>query len=81
MKKEKKDFGILKFCTFIILVAISPLVCERVFHGPEGKYDEGVHLDYSIVCENGWMYKRQYRNIYPVLNTDGTHARCGTKVY
>lgn len=80
-KDTDKDFSLLKDCAFLILIAISPLICEHFLHGPEGQYDEGMHSDYSIQCENGWMYKQRYRNVYPVLNSDGTHARCGTKVY
>jgi hypothetical protein len=47
------------------------------------KYKEGLHLDYSIECENGFVYKNlgHYRGTIQVLNSDGTPLKCGKKIY
>ena len=46
-------------------------------------YEEGAHWDYSIECENGFVYKSldHRRGTIQVLNSDGTPLRCGEKIY
>lgn len=46
-------------------------------------YEEGMHFDYSIECENGFVYKSmgRYRGTIQVLNSDGTPLKCGDKIY
>lgn len=46
-------------------------------------YEEGTHWNYSINCENGFVYKvlDQRRGTIQVLNSDGTPLRCGEKIY
>lgn len=48
-------------------------------------YEEGMHLDYSIQCENGFVYKVQGTMLssraIQVLNSDGTPLKCGQKIY
>lgn len=44
-------------------------------------YAEGLHWDYEIHCENGFVYKRTKGMTIQVLNTDGTPLRCGKKIY
>lgn len=44
-------------------------------------YEQGMHLDYSIKCENGFVYKQTYRGTIQVLNSDGTPLKCGEKIY
>jgi hypothetical protein len=46
-------------------------------------YDIGMHWDYSIECENGFVYKNlgRYKGTIQVLNSDGTPLRCGYKIY
>ena len=48
-------------------------------------YEEGMHLDYSIQCENGFVYKVQGTMLssraIQVLNSDGTPLRCGQKIH
>lgn len=46
-------------------------------------YEEGAHWDYSIDCENGFVYKSlgHRRGTIQVLNSDGTPLRCGEKIY
>ena len=44
-------------------------------------YEEGMHLDYNIHCEEGFLYKtmNQGRGTIPLLNSDGTRVKCGSK--
>jgi len=57
-----------------------------IYHeGTIDPYEEGMHLDYKIECENGFVYKVKgsalsTRSIQ-VLNSDGTPLRCGKKIY
>lgn len=46
-------------------------------------YSEGMHWDYSITCEGGFVYKSldQRRGTILILNSDGTPLRCGKKRY
>jgi hypothetical protein len=46
-------------------------------------YQEGSHWDYSIECENGFVYKSldNRRGTIQVLNSDGSPLRCGDKIY
>jgi hypothetical protein len=46
-------------------------------------YEEGMHFDYSIKCENGFVYKSMSgnRGTIQVLNSDGTPLKCGHKIY
>jgi hypothetical protein len=46
-------------------------------------YEEGMHWDYSIECENGFVYKSlgNHRGTIQVLNSDGTPLKCGNKIY
>lgn len=46
-------------------------------------YEEGTHWNYSINCENGFVYKvlDQRRGTIQVLNSDGTPLKCGEKIY
>jgi hypothetical protein len=46
-------------------------------------YEEGMHFDYLIECENGFVYKilEHRRGTIQVLNSDGTPLKCGEKIY
>jgi hypothetical protein len=46
-------------------------------------YREGMHWDYSIACEGGFIYKTldHHRGTILILNSDGTPLRCGKKIY
>ncbi len=46
-------------------------------------YSEGMHWDYSITCDCGFVYKSLSgrRGTILVLNSDGTPLRCGKKRY
>jgi hypothetical protein len=66
---------ICSFIGFFFLVAY----CES----KKDPYEEGSHWDYSIECENGFVYKslNQRRGTIQVLNSDGTPLKCGDKIY
>ena len=44
-------------------------------------YEVGMHLNYSIKCENGFVYKQLNKGTIQVLNSDGTPLKCGEKIY
>ena len=46
-------------------------------------YEEGMHMDYSIKCENGFVIKilESKEGAIQVLNSDGTPLKCGKKIY
>jgi hypothetical protein len=44
-------------------------------------YDIGMHWDYSIICENGFIYKQMRHGTISILNSDGTPLVCGEKIY
>ncbi len=57
-----------------------------IYHeGTIDPYEEGMHLDYKIECENGFVYKVKGNALstrsIQVLNSDGTPLRCGKKIY
>jgi hypothetical protein len=51
--------------------------------GNSDPYKEGMHWDYSITCEGGFIYKSldHHRGTILILNSDGTPLRCGKKRY
>jgi hypothetical protein len=63
------------FALMILLVFIGKS-CE-----PDDPYAAGMHWDYSIECENGFVYKIKNRAAIQVLNSDGTPLKCGHKIY
>ena len=71
--------NILFFVAFISIPFFIATQCEQ---GKE-PYEEGIHWDYSIKCENGFVYKLMSRNrgTIQVLNSDGTPLKCGHKIY
>lgn len=78
MKRFLSDMsGCLFFVIFIILLFTAGLYCES----KKDPYEEGMHWDYSIHCENGYVYKIKNRAAIQVLNSDGTPLKCGQKIY
>jgi len=53
------------------------------FESKKDPYEEGMHWDYSIQCENGFVYKvlDQRRGTIQILNSDGTPLKCGEKIH
>jgi hypothetical protein len=61
---------------FLLYIAVK---CEQ----GKDPYEEGMHLNYSIQCVNGFTYKvlSDKRGTIQVLNSDGTPLKCGEKIY
>jgi hypothetical protein len=70
---------------FLLLIGLPILIvflggyCES----KKDPYEEGGHWDYSIECENGFVYKSldHRRGTIQVLNSDGTPLKCGEKIH
>lgn len=65
---------------FILVIAVIFFIggyCES----KKDPYEEGLHWDYSIHCENGFVYKIKNRAAMQVFNSDGTPLKCGNKIY
>jgi hypothetical protein len=67
---------LLGFVLFIAIMFFIAKSCE-----PSDPYEEGMHFDYRIECENGFVYKLKNRISIQVLNSDGTPLKCGHKIY
>jgi hypothetical protein len=65
---------------FIILI-MGSLILGDYWESTRDPYEEGMHMRYSIVCENGWVYKvlDRQRGTHQVFNSDGTPTKCGEK--
>lgn len=44
-------------------------------------YKTGSHMDYSIICSDGFKYKKIQGGIIPCKNSDGTFLKCNQKRY
>lgn len=62
---------------FLIFIGCAYLDSKR------DPYEIGTHFNYSISCENGFVYKTlsHKRGTIQVLNSDGTPLKCGEKIY
>ena len=69
----------LFFIIFAFTLMFIGIKCEQ----RKDPYEEGAHWDYSIECENGFVYKSldSRRGTIQVLNSDGTPLKCGEKIY
>ena len=67
------------FFTLITVPFFIAIKCEQ----GKDPYEPGAHFDYSIECENGFVYKTlgERRGTIQVLNSDGTPLKCGEKIY
>jgi len=45
----------------IILLSVVLITLAEYFEQNKEPYEEGMHLDYSIICENGFVYKQLNR--------------------
>lgn len=68
----------LNTLTIIILFLTVILCCSCA---PSDPYAEGMHWDYKIIHENGFVYKQKDRGVYQIFNSDGTPLRVGKKIY
>jgi hypothetical protein len=68
----------LLFLTLLLFVlTFLGMYCES----QKEPYDVGIHWDYSILCENGFIYKQTKHGTIQILNSDGTPLVCGEKIY
>jgi hypothetical protein len=67
----------------ITIFAFSLLLLAGYCESKKNPLEEGMHLDYYIRCENGFVYKtlNHRRGTILILNSDGTPLRCGQKHY
>lgn len=71
----------MKTLLFIFFIAISIITIAESCESKKDPYEVGMHLTYSIKCENGFVYKEFDRGTIQILNSDGTPLRCGKKIY
>jgi len=67
----------------LILLMVTLVTLGMWYESTLDPYEEGMHFDYSIKCENGFVYKSMsgHRGTIQVLNSDGTPLKCGHKIY
>jgi hypothetical protein len=67
----------------LLLLVIALVTLGQYCESQKGPYDEGMHWDYSITCQDGFIYKTlsNRRGTIQVLNSDGTPLRCGKTRY
>jgi len=67
----------------LTLLCFGCLFIGYYFESKRDPNDIGMHMDYSIVCENGFVYKTLSRNrgTILILNSDGTPLKCNQKKY
>lgn len=71
----------MKNLLIFALVATFLLLIGAYCESKKDPYAEGLHMDYSIICENGFVYKRKHGAVLQVFNSDATPLRCGHKIY
>lgn len=71
----------MKSMLFLILFASVLTFLGIYCESQKYPYEVGTHWDYSILCENGFIYKYNRYGTIQVLNTDGTPLKCGEKIY
>lgn len=73
----------MKTLLAIILLAIGLVTLGMYSESKKEPYEVGMHWNYSIECENGYVYKvlDQRRGTMQIFNSDGTPLKCGHKIY
>ena len=71
----------MKSMIFLILAASSLTFLGIYCESHKDPYEIGIHWDYSILCENDFIYKQTRHGIIQVLNSDGTPLKCGETIY
>jgi hypothetical protein len=73
----------MKAMAILFLGLIAVFILAGYCESKKSPYEEGMHFDYSIECENGFVYKTlpHRRGTIQVMNSDGTPLRCGHKIY
>lgn len=67
----------------LILLMVLLIFLGLYIESKKDPYEVGTHWDYSIECENGYVYKTLSgkRGTIQVFNSDGTPLKCGNKIY
>ena len=73
----------MKTLISIVLLAVVLVVLGITCESYKDPYEVGMHWDYSITCENGFIYKSlsHSRGTLQIFNSDGTPLKCGEKIY
>lgn len=71
----------MKTMLFFILLMVGLVFLGGYCESKKDPYEIGIHWDYSIICENGFIYKQNRYGTIHVLNSDGTPLKCGEKIY
>jgi len=73
----------MKSMLFLLVGTISIVIICSYCESRRDPYEEGMHWDYSVKCENGFVYKvlGHQRGTIQVLNSDKTPLKCGEKIY
>jgi len=68
---------------FLFLLALLFVFLGQWQESTKEPYEEGMHWDYSIECENGFVYKvlGNRRGTIQIFNSDGTPLKCGDKIH
>ena len=70
--------NLLGFILFMVVMFLVGTCYENTLD----PYEEGMHFNYSIYCENGFVYKSVgHKGTIQILNSDGTPLKCGYKIY
>lgn len=79
LNSMKASINILLIIGIPVFLLYLGVKCEQ----SKDPYEEGMHFNYYIECENGFVYKTldQRRGTIQVLNSDGTPLKCGEKIY
>ena len=67
----------------IMLFFIVALGTFEYIESRKDPYEEGMHLDYTIICDGSFKYKAMggHRGTILLLNSDGTPLKCNQKRY
>jgi len=70
----------MKEFLLLVLFVIIAFSIGLYFESKKDPYEVGMHFDYKIECENGFVYKFKRGMTMQVFNSDGTPLRCGEKI-
>lgn len=71
----------MKEILIILTVVFSLFFLMAYCDSKQDPYEIGEHMDYSILCSDGFKYKRVRGGIIPCKNSDGTPLKCNQKRY
>lgn len=73
----------MKYLFGLILIVIGFIILAQYCESKKNPYEVGMHWNYSISCENGFIYKTldKGKGTIQIFNSDGTPLRCGQKIY